>query len=298
MIAYIRRLENEKTDPRFTRFSDVIPVLYDHIEWNDEHPSCNGKNMEHASVFYFRAVGNAIGMAQRLVDYAVEHDIRVVDTYLLDGVKRRGKDSMARTLLENDIPQPDTCPVHGINHVRNVIEDGDIGYPCVLKFSMGGRRGLGTFYLASEDSIGNVRDELRRRYSAGEKGHANVGDWPFVIQEYIPNNGDYRAITVGSMCAGIVKRGSKSADMLVFKSSDHGARKYKRDRWPRDVGRLAVQAANAMKVGVSGVDIVRHKDTGKLYVIEVNETPAFNVFERRTKIDVAEKIVSWLRTLV
>lgn len=297
MIAYIRRLENEKTDPKFTGFDDVMPVLYAHITWNNGHPLCNGHSMGHASVFYFRAVGNAWGMAQKLVDYAIEHDIRVADAYLLDGVGRRDKNAMAKTLLGNDIPHPVTYHVHGIDRVKNVIEDGDIGYPCVLKFSTGGRRGLGTFYLPSADSVDRVRDELRRRYNAEEKGHADMGDWPFVIQEYIPNNGDYRAITVGGECVGIVKRGSKSTNLLVFRSSDRGARKYKRDRWPRDVGRLAVRAAHVMKVDVSGVDIVRYRHTGKLYVIEVNEAPAFNVFQRRTKIDVAEKIVSWLRTL-
>jgi len=295
MIAYIRRLENERTDPKFARFSDVVPVLYNHVEWDEGHPFCNGDHLGEASVFYFRAVGRATSMAQSLVDYAVKHDIKVADAYLLDGVTRRYKDSMAKTLLDADVAHPQTVATNRLMHVDDVIEQNDIGYPCVLKFSKGGRRGLGTFFLSSKDSLESVSNELRRRYEADEKGFANMGDWPWVVQEYIPNGGDYRAIVVGGECVGIVKRGKK--DGLVLSSSDHGARRYKRGRWPRDVGRLAVHASNAMKVDIAGVDIVRHDVTGRLYIIEVNECPAFNVFERRTKINVAERIVSWLREL-
>ncbi len=297
VIAYIRRLQNEKTDPKFTRFADITSVLYGHVEWENEHPLCNGESIGHADVFYFRAVGHEICSAQRLVNYAVEHGIKVVDRYLLDGVTRRYKDTMAEKLIGAGVAHPATFPTGQLVCVHDIIEEEGIGYPCILKFSKGGRRGIGTFYLRNQSSIDDVAGELRRRREENLKGVANLGDWPLVIQEYIPNGGDYRAITVGGECLGIVKRGKKSINRLVLSSSDHGARKYKRDRWPRDVGRLAVEAASVMKVDISGVDIVRHRDTGELYVIEVNECPAFNVFERRTKVDVAEKIVSWLRTL-
>ena len=298
MIAYIRRLENDQTDQKFVAFDDVLPVLYDYVTWHDGHPACGGISMKDMGVFYFRAVGSATHEAQRLVNYAIAHDIRVADAYLLDGARRRHKDTMAETLLANDVAHPKTYSVDDLRYVADTIESEDIDYPCVLKFSKGGRRGIGTFYLTTRDTVDDVYIELRRRRDAEEKGFVNMGEWPFVIQEYIPNGGDYRAITVGGECIGIVKRGEKSTNLLVFKSSDHGARKYKRNRWPRTVGDLAVRAANVMKVDVSGVDIVRHSDTGMLYVIEVNEAPAFNVFQRRTGIDVAERIVSWLRTLV
>jgi glutathione synthase/RimK-type ligase-like ATP-grasp enzyme len=297
MIAYIRRLEKEKTDARFSRFDDVVHVLYKDIQWRNGVPSCGGISLGDMAVFYFRAIGSARDDAQALVSYALNNNIRIADAYLVDGVAIRDKNSMAKILVDNDIPHPRTVFANDIDDVAMLIAREKIGYPCILKFSKGGRRGIGTFFLAEESTISAVLDELRRRYNNEEVGHARMGAWPFVIQEYVHNGGDYRAIVVGGECLGIIKRGVKSTDRLVLNSSDRKARKYKRDRWPRDVGRLAVSASNAMKVDVSGVDIVRRRDTGELCVIEVNEAPAFNVFERRTKIDVAERIVSWLRTL-
>lgn len=297
MIAYIRRIENEKTDAKFARFDDVRPVFYHEIQWRDGIPTHNGDSLLDIAVFYFRAVGNAIGIAQHLVNVAIEHDIKVVDTYLRDGVGRRFKDMMADTLAEAGVPHPRTVSLDNIDSVDRVIEQNDFTYPCVLKFAKGGRRGIGTFLLRDSDSIDSVRQELRRRYENSEKGHANMGYWPFILQEHIPNTGDYRAIVVGGECIGVVKRGRKALDELVMNSSDHGARRYKRDRWPRSVGELAVRASEVMGVDVAGVDIVRHDHTRELSVIEVNEAPAFHVFERRTGIDVAGRIVSWLRTL-
>jgi len=298
MIAYLRRLRNEETDARFERFDDVYPVLYDRVRWYDGVPSCEGQSLADKTVFYFRAVGNEYERVNRLVRFAKRVNIHVVDSYLNDGATRRTKDIMYNVLREHDIPQPKTMAMHGLNNaIEHALRCIFHTYPCVLKFAKGGRRGIGTFLITERDDWVRVHNELRRRYNNGEKGHASRGDWPFVLQEYIPNTGDYRAMVVGGECIGVVKRGEKSMDELVMNSSEHGARKYKNNRWPRAVGNLAVEAANAMKVDIAGVDIVRHRRTGQLYVLEVNEAPAFHVFERQTGVDVAGKIVEWLRTL-
>lgn len=290
-IAYLRRLANEQTDQRFMRFSDVAHALYDEITWRDGVPYVGETNLGEASAFYFRAVGNAYGIVGRLVRYAVANNIAVADSYLKDYVGPRTKDKMHATLAEHAIRQPEYVAFHHIDNAKGNIQE----YPCVLKFAKGGRRGRGTFLLNSEQDIDKVRRLLRERHDNGERGHASLGDWSWLAQQYIPNGGDYRAITVGGACIGIVKRGAKDMERLVMGSSDHGARKFKRDRWPRSVGNLAVATAHAMRVDIAGTDIVRRSGTQELYVIELNEAPAFNVFERRTRIDVASEIVSWLR---
>jgi glutathione synthase/RimK-type ligase-like ATP-grasp enzyme len=299
MIAYLRRLLHDKTDARFERFDDVTPILYDDIEWREGVPFHEGDSLVDKAVFYFRAVGNAYGSVMGLVDFAIDEDIHIVDSYLEEFVGPRPKDKMHERLAEHGIPQPRTTAFHGIGHAFENIPNCmfETQFPIVLKFAKGGRRGIGTFLLNNEDDIKRVWRLLRSRSDNGEKGHGNRGNWPFIMQQYIPNSGDYRAVTIGGECIGVVKRGEKPMEQLVMRSSDHGARRYKNGKWPRAVGELAVRAANAMQVDIAGVDVVRHKHTDDLYVIEVNEAPSFTVFERQTEIDVAGEIVSYLRSL-
>ena len=64
------------------------------------------------------------------------------------------------------------------------------------------------------------------------------------------------------------------------------------------MGDLAAEAANELSVDVAGVDVVRHTQTRELYVIEVNEAPRFHSFEKVTRINVAEKIIDYVRSIV
>jgi len=62
---------------------------------------------------------------------------------------------------------------------------------------------------------------------------------------------------------------------------------------PAEVIEIAERAARVLEVEVAGTDIIRDLETGKFYVVEVNEAPQFKVFERRTKINAARKILEF-----
>ena len=54
----------------------------------------------------------------------------------------------------------------------------------------------------------------------------------------------------------------------------------------------AVKAANAMKLGIAGVDMLR-SERGPL-IIEVNSSPGLEGIEKATGIDIASKIIKYV----
>ena len=62
---------------------------------------------------------------------------------------------------------------------------------------------------------------------------------------------------------------------------------------PADVIEIAERAAEVLQVEVAGTDIIRDLETGRLYIVEVNEAPQFKVFEKRTKINAAHAILEF-----
>lgn len=295
MIGYFRRKIYEETDDTIVHHEDIFPVLYDEIEWASDGMYVRGVNLSELDVFYFRAVGGKYGIVNDIVKLAVEHGKPIADKYLLNGAVPRTKKLM-HSILDNVVYQPASLIAERLEEIPNIIEASDIEYPVVAKVSKGGRRGLGTFMLHNPDQIGDIYVELERRLEEGEGHEYSLGKREWIVQEYIPNNGDYRAMVIGGKCVAVTKRGPKK-EGLVMSSSQRGSRRFRGGRWPKDVGRMAEKAANTMGVDIAGVDLVRHEWNRLPYVIEVNEAPRYKTFSRVTRMDIGTYIVEYLRRI-
>jgi len=125
---------------------------------------------------------------------------------------------------------------------------------------------------------------------AQELGKQPINYRGFLVQEYIENDGDYRVMTVGYKCIGGYKRQPK-VEKLVLNLSAGKSQGLK--EVPSDVTETAEMAAKALGVEIAGTDLVRSKNDGRVYIIEVNEAPQFGVFEKRTGVNAARAILEY-----
>lgn len=98
-------------------------------------------------------------------------------------------------------------------------------------------------------------------------------------------------MTVGYKVIGGFKRAAKEEKLVMNKSIGKSVAV----DLPDDVIAEAEKAAKAVEVEITGTDLVRDSRNGKVYIIEVNEAPQFKVFEKRTKINAAKKIMEYLK---
>lgn len=102
--------------------------------------------------------------------------------------------------------------------------------------------------------------------------------WPaidddLIVQKFISNDGDYRIIIFGRQIKLIIKRPATRGTHLNNVSQTGKAELVNESELPASVRRMAVKAAHALNVDISGVDMVQDKETGLWYCLEVNENP-------------------------
>ena len=113
----------------------------------------------------------------------------------------------------------------------------------------------------------------------------------FLLQEYIEesNGSDLRILVVDGEVVAAMKRQSKDGD---FRSNLHRGGSSLNIKLTYEEENVALKAANAMKLGVCGVDILQSKK-GPL-VLEINSSPGLEGIEKTTGIAISKKIISYI----
>lgn len=260
---------------------ELVPIHYSQVVLKGKRGRVDlffkGTSLAQFDLFYFRSVGDRNEVLPLLLEYAQEKNIPVVDEYLLrlGGAWRKKKSTEAMILLRAGVSYPDSFFVSNRDDLRRYLET--YPKPLVMK-STSGRHGVSTFLVRKKEEIERVI-----------QGRERVN---FLIQEFIPNEGDYRLFLVGYRVVGGFKRQRKE-NQLVLNRSQGGSVPLK--KIPLLVKKEAEKAARVLGIEVAGVDLVEDKRTGKVVVIEVNQAPEFFVMERKTGQDIAREIVIYLR---
>ena len=207
---------------------------------------------------------------------------------MTDGPLRRFKSVMSWQLADAGVLYPKSAYVESFKDLEK--ELGSWELPAIVKLSAGGRHGMGTFWVRELADLEKLKHVLEGRKEKARLANKKVPVFRgFLVQEYIKNDGDFRVMTVGYKCLGGFKRQVKEEKLILNKSL---GRSLGVDL-PDDVKETAEAAARVLGVEVAGTDLVRSTENGKVYIIEVNEAPQFKVFEKRTKINAARKILEY-----
>ena len=157
-------------------------------------------------------------------------------------------------------------------------------FPVIIKGS-GGDRGTRVYKADNLKDLEKLVRDLRK--SETEEGKR------YMLQEYIPNKGDYRVLVLGKKVLGVMKRSSQKNG--EFRNNYSAGGKVEVADLPEEIKQLAVRAAEVCGLMVAGVDVAfRDNDFKKPVIWEVNKGPQFKGFMKATGIDVPQEIVKFL----
>jgi RimK family alpha-L-glutamate ligase len=160
-------------------------------------------------------------------------------------------------------------------------------FPVIIKGS-GGDRGTRVFKADNLEELEELVRDLRK--SETEEGKR------YMLQEYIPNDGDYRVLVLGKKVLGVMKRSSQ--DKGEFRNNYSAGGSVEVAELPEEIKQLAVKATEVCGLAVAGVDVAfRENDLKKPVIWEVNKGPQFKGFMAATGIDVPKEIVLFLSSL-
>lgn len=130
-------------------------------------------------------------------------------------------------------------------------------YPCIAK-AAGGKKGRDNYLVHSSQ-------ELEAIFTANPEVE-------FVLQEYIPNAGDYRFLVFGGKIACVIKRQSESSHLH---NTSQGAKAdlIHHDEISETVKQDVLRSAEIEQLDMAGVDVIFDKNSGQHYFLEVNRAP-------------------------
>ncbi len=169
-------------------------------------------------------------------------------------------------LADQGIPLPDTftSSAREIKKVFAKRASRPFAYPFVMK-AADGYGGKNNFLITSYQEL----KEVLTKYSS----------LTFVCQAFIPNDCDYRCIVLGDKVRFVLKRTrTHAATHLNNTSQGADGVSIPADSLPPYILDDAVRAAQILRRSeFSGVDVLIDKQTGKHYILEVNQTPQIEI---------------------
>ena len=204
-----------------------------------------------------------------LVDYARQHNIRVLNEDIVDTIRSYDKMTQHYILAKHNIPTLTSFLYTGYNPIEYGLK-----MPVVAK-TIEGSRGVEVFLINTEQEL----QDVFQKYGAG-----NV-----LVQEYVHPRNDYRVLTLGDTIIGSVLCTNDSDDFRTNMMIG-GAREA--IKTPPEMERMALSAKNAVRAEFTGIDIIEYRD--EYFVLEVNVFPMFMGFENATNIDVVKRLTEYI----
>jgi ribosomal protein S6--L-glutamate ligase len=188
----------------------------------------------------------------------------------------RNKAGVLAQLERAGVPVPESVLVSNPADESTLLDAFDRLDPPVVVKPNSTTRGVGVAKVGDADSYLGVTDylDLVHDYRA-------TGDKSFLVQEFVPDATDYRAMVVDGECVGGVERRiPDDAGSDRWKHNVHRGAEATGVDLPADLRDLAERTADALGIDFLGVDLLVTDDRAV-----VNETNARPTIDAETKYD-------------
>ena len=256
----------------------VVDYLRCYLNITSRRPTVQfqGKELEG-----FDAVVPRIGASHTFYGTAVVRQFELMGTFAANEsqaiTRSRDKLRSLQLLSRSGIGLPVTAFAHSTKDIDGLLETVG-GAPVIVKL-LEGTQGVGVVLAETKKAAESVIAAFRQL-------DANI-----LVQEYIKEAGgsDIRCLVVGTRVVAAIERRGAPGD---FRSNLHRGGTAARVKLTPEERSIAVRAARALGLNISGVDILR-SNHGPV-VMEVNSSPGLEGVETTTGVDVAGRIVEFL----
>ena len=202
-----------------------------------------------------RHISGMANEAHAIAQYCENFNIKYTDEYL------------NRLLPDNKMSSEFLLWLNGIKNIPHTFYGNlnemkrrfaEFGERAILKDNEGAKGRL-NFLVRSVDEIQEIHDT-----------NPEVN---FVLQEFIPNNGDLRILILGGDPALVIERRSKQGSHLNNTSQGGSSKLLDIEEVKPEILVASRKAAEVSKLQVAGVDIVIDSQNDKFYILEVNNAP-------------------------
>lgn len=238
-----------------------------------------GKSIRDFPFIFVREIRNYGREATLLAKFCHYAKMKMIDSALLESREGAKIDGVLRRSFSH-LSIPKTFSAGSASSLLKM----NVAFPIVAKENRG-RQGKDVHLIKSPT-------ELRRFFNRTNSGERTLDTPTFLFQEFIPADSDIRVLVVGRKVLGAIER--RSIRKGEFRHNVALGGTARQIPVTSEMKRLALAAAKVAKYEFAGVDLIRHRSTGKFYILEVNRSPEFEGFTKATGIDVAGEVMKFL----
>ena len=263
----------------FTTYTDILAkISQDKISFIDLK---SGRDLKDFAFVQFKNWHGNLEYASTIARYLRDNNVPFANPEVAIDINI-GKISQAYVFAKSGLPTPYTVFLM-VDRLRNFdesdLERYGLRLPLIMK-QVDGSRGDNNFLIRDIGQIAEAialhDDELPSR-----RPH-------YVLQEFIPNDGDYRVLFIGTQQEPFVFMRKADGDSHLNNTSKGGSGGLVNvSDLPEAYIQDAKRAAQAVNLEIVGVDIIVDSKTGQHFVLETNSTPAiatgFMVAEKTKK---------------
>ena len=186
-------------------------------------------------------------------------------------------------LVGSGIPVPSTALVPTEEMIDIAHEKVGGKFPVIVK-TLSGTQGKGVFIVNEYKAL---KSTLQAIWSVGDEVE-------MILQRYIKSDHDVRIHVLGDEVVASMKREVVDND---FRSNVHLGGKTGKYKPSKEIEKLAIKSAKAVKCKWAGVDIM-FDSKGNPYVLEVNASPGTDGIEQLTGEDIVGKVMEFSKNAI
>jgi len=250
----------------FSNYDDVYKIRNDYY--------VNGIMLKNFDFVFFGHVSSFTSLCKLIVNYLERNEV----PYLKYGTYHEFDNKAYEFHLLESLGYPYIPSVMATKLSSKVIKivEQEFGFPVIVK-DVTANRGTGVYKV--EDM-----KHLIKTFSMNGR--------LMLIQKYIPNDGDFRVITIKNKVRLIIKK--KRIDEKEFRSNVARGGKAIRATLPKDIINMCEDVSRHLDSDIIGFDIIQNKDNGEYYIMETNAASHFPTFAIVSGVNIPEIIVNYM----
>jgi glutathione synthase/RimK-type ligase-like ATP-grasp enzyme len=123
-----------------------------------------------------------------------------------------------------------------------------------------------------------------------------IGNWQqhlMLIQKFVPNDGDYRVISIKNKVELVIKK-ERIPGTTEFRANVARGGRAVKGSLPVEIIEMCEDISKHLVCDIVGFDIIQNKDNGEYYVMETNSSPHFPTFSVISGINIPQIIVDYI----
>lgn len=231
----------------------------------------NTTELKDFALVFIGVVGDSSVLVETIKTYCKNLNV----SYIEYGKSQQNNSKLLQTLQlsNNRIPNPKTI-IGCANKINIEYSIKELNLPIVTK-PVDGSKGRGVVKNDTKEQLVETLSKLDSN---------NV-----ILQEFVPNDCDYRVLFIKDDLVQVVKRTAKNGEFRHNVSLGGTAELV---TLPDEAVTIARKAHNTMGFFVSGVDLIQNTKTNEWFVLEINAAPQLGMYNVETIFETFVKYIN------